>query len=238
MVSENIDTITDIIFTLYGTAWDRLWTSYVAEYNPIWNVDGTETVTETRDLKQGHTGTDSFQDSGDDVTKNSGSDSLARTGKDTQTVQNSAWAFDSQTDVPTEKSVTTVEPGSTDTQTYGKSETLTHGKQTAETRDLTDTDTGSITTKHERGGNIGVTMTQQMLEADLEYWSKAETHFYERVCKDIVDKLTYKIYSETDESNDGSSSGSDSTSGVTSVVVTQLLTSGVPIAEIEVTTNE
>lgn len=201
-----------MIYALNGVEWDRLWTSYTAEYNPIWNVDGTDTIKEERDLTQVHTGTDKYADSGNDK--------LVRSGKDSQTIQNSTWAFDSSSNVNTDKSVTDIEPGTTDTTTYGKTNT--------ETRDLNDTDKGTVTTTHTRGGNIGVTMTQQMLEADLEYWSKAAARFYERVCMDIVDRITYKIYTESDESNTESSS-SESTSNIT---ITPVLTSGVVIATV------
>lgn len=178
LVTSNIDGLTDLIFSMFGTKWARLWTDYTAEYNPIWNVDGTTEITEERNLTAGKSGTGSYTDSGSDVT--------SRSGTDTQTNTNEVQGFNSTAYTPNVKDTTTVSPGT--------SETLTHGKITTESRDFTDTDTGTIKRTEKRGGNIGVTMTQQMLEADSEYWNKDLALFYNAVILDIVTEITYKIY--------------------------------------------
>lgn len=347
-LNSDIGTLSDMIYTLNGTAWDRLYTSYTADYNPIWNVDGTETITEERDLQatdsgkstNNRTGTDSVRHTGTDTMADSGSDSLSRggtytttdsgsdvlssdrtvtettrgnsevgyngsetighTGTDslkhtgnntttesgsdktttdirtdnTQTTHNT-WGYGTTTPQPTSsdntnhtgdqtvtvdyghKSTNTFDESNSttygqtetksfnkrvdntvtnstastknsggDTTQYGKvetvnderSETTNYGKKSTNTKDLSDsttygsgeygstegshTDKGTITTTHKRGGNIGVTMTQQMLQADLDYWKQLEAKFFERVCKDIVDMITYKIYTVSDESSE------------------------------------
>lgn len=306
-LNSDIGTLSDMIYTMNGTAWDRLYTSYTADYNPIWNVDGTETITEERDLqatdsgkstnnrtgtdttkhtgtdsladsgtdtishsgdyKTSHTGSDSVKQSGNTTSKSTGSEDTSNSGKDSTdttltktisnddtTTNNGIYGFNSSASVPSSDSVTNhsghetdttnedvtyghtvnVTNSSTntdtvdrsDTTTYGGVETVTdtrkestdYGKKSTNTKDLSDsttygsgetgttegshTDKGTITTKHTRGGNIGVTMTQQMLQADLDYWKQLEAKFFERVCKDIVDMITYKIYTVSDESSE------------------------------------
>lgn len=333
LIQTDINTLADIEFLIHGTEWDRIWSDYVAEYNPIWNVDGTETTTETRNLTGTDTGTDTHTESGTDTKKNSGTETNADTGTDTrknagtetnadtgrdtvtntgtetnadtgtdtkknsgtetnadtgtdtkkntgtETTDNSLYAFDSTSASPagitkrTDDLTESLEYGKTETRTddltesqeYGKTSTRTddlteateYGKTTTRTDNLTETqeygktstrtddlteateyghkdtreadlthkDTGTVTTVHDRHGNIGVTMTQQMLQADLDFWAQAAARFYERIIKEIVDDITYKIYTETDESNTVSS-------GVT---ITPVLTSGTVIAT--VTTN-
>lgn len=370
-LNSDIGTLSDMIYTMNGTSWDRLYTSYTSEYNPIWNVDGSETITEDRNLESTdsgtstsnrtgtdtirHTGTDSMRDGGTDTiahsgdyktshtgtdsvkqtgttstehtgsdtvagngeqsVTSSGSDVLRKTGTDTHTITGSettehsgtdsqdqstsksiisdhsnstksVYGFESTSPAPSEASVTDHDGSETgnlsdsttyghsievtkkdtdsdsvdtsDTTTYGKNDTTKHnstqtttydsgtsesvnrsdtttyggvdtttdtrkesteyGKTSTNTKDLSDAttygsgeygstegnhkDTGTITTTHKRGGNIGVTMTQQMLQADLDYWAQLEAKFFERVCKDIVDMITYKIYTVTDETSE------------------------------------
>lgn len=314
-ISSDIGTLSNMIYAMNGVSWDRLYKSYKSEYNPIWNVDGTETITETRNLESGdkgsgtttssgtditkHTGTDAYSDTGDDVVKRggeysvtqSGTDTTRQTGTDTTghsgtdtvktdiTSDNTATnrnfnGFNSSSAVPADNESTnrtgsqtqTNNLGTTDTETrdlsdavtYGKSETTTdsrtetttHGKTTTNSRDLSDavtygkgektenenahTDTGTITTEHTRGGNIGITMTQQMLQADLDYWRQLEAKFFEGVCKSIVDMITYKIYTETDESNTNTSTV-DIEQYVKDIVPT--LAGGVKIADVIIVTE-
>lgn len=248
-----IDTLADYIYLTLGTKWDRLWKDYTVEYNPVWNVDGTETTTETRNLKQADTGTDVTAESGIDTIKNTGTQETAASGKDTITgtdkntvsstgtdtvnntgtqgtsttgqtnTENDVFGYDGgqtpQTKVAesttngstrtdnlsqaTTYGKTDSEEGSTSNETaYGRKDTVTDDRQQAtdyghtstRTPNLEHTDSGTVETVVKRGGNIGVTMTQQMLEADAEYWSKIRSQFYNMVMEDIVNEITYKIY--------------------------------------------
>lgn len=249
------------MFLKYGTVWDRLWTSYTAEYNPIWNVDGTEKIIETRALTQTDRGTDTVQESGTDTRKNTGTQATASSGNDTETIQHGGQTHNqgsqsnsgttgkagintgtvSTTDTTSESIGSRVDTDSAYTDTdgtqYGRTDTTTndltdatnYGHTQTRTPNLTHGDNGTITTEHTRGGNIGVTMTQQMLEADLEYWSKAAARFYDKVIADIVNEFTYKIYTESDESNTSSSAGEATESNIT---ITPVLTSGTVIATV------
>ena len=240
MVVTNIDSITDIVYALYGTSWDRLWTDYTSEYNPIWNIDGTETETETRNLTQSHTGTDNYlhsgndtmQTSGTDTNSSTGTDSFKKTGSYTTEVDESTYGFNSSAASPSGKTVTTETPSTTDTTNYGKTDTTQYGKTDTNTynssnnntKNLTDTDTGTVTRELKRGGNIGVTKTQELLTADQEYWTNMKSKFYKQVMKDIVDEITYKIHTEECDEY--------SIDGQSTITVRQILTSGVPIAGI------
>ena len=190
LITEQLSTVADMEWLLHSTQWDRLWTDYVAVYNPIWNVDGTEETVEERDLTKTQSGTDTIVNSGTDTRGKTGSDTTTNTG-DTVT-EGDIYGIDSVDGTPANK--TTVTPDLTEEVTYNTEETLEHGKTATDTKDLTDTDSGSVTTTVTRQGNIGVTKTQELLTADQEYWSNAKSMFYEHVILNIVDDITYKIH--------------------------------------------
>ena len=240
-VQTDITRVSDFLYLKYGIKWDRLYTAYTSEYNPIWNVDGSITETETRDLASDHTGTDTTGSTGTDTETHTGTETIANSGTDTEThtgtetiadsgtdnesrsgtdrkeTSGSVYGFDSSGAVPSDSGSETVTAGIGTSTTYGKTEENTknltdstqYGKTEENTKNLTDsttygrtdttthntkdTDTGTITRQTTRGGNIGVTMTQQLLEADTEYWNKVTSLFYHQVITDIVNEITYKI---------------------------------------------
>lgn len=276
---SGVPRVCNLLWLKYSVKWDRLWESYSAEYNPIWNVDGEVTETETRDLTAGHTGTDTTGATGTDTLTHTGTDTTGTTGTDTlkhtgtdkmqgggtdketrsgsdqrQTTGN-VYGFDSGGAVPAESGSETVTAGIgttttksenstntkdlTDSTTYGRQEkntkdltdSTTYGRTDTTTHNTEDTDKGTITRTTRRGGNIGVTMTQQMLEADADYWNKCSSLFFETVCKDVADALTYKIYTEDrEESADGSAYGKKYKLDITSQYNAD---NGIEIAEIE-----
>lgn len=190
MLDGTINKLSDIEWVLHSTQWDRLWTDYVAVYNPIWNVDGTEETVEERDLTKTDTGSDTYTDSGTDTTNHTGSDTTTNTG--TNTTEGDLYGIDSVDGAPANK--TTQTPDLTDETTYDSTVSLIHGKETVNDKDLTHTDSGSVTTTVTRQGNIGVTKTQELLTADNEYWSNAKSMFYEHVVLDLINDITYKIH--------------------------------------------
>lgn len=199
-----------MIYVLHAGSWNHLWESYVSEYNPIWNVDGVTTDTETRDLTKKYTGTDTNNKSGSETLAQTGNETLGKTGNDTttrtgtNTNDNEYYGFDSNSAVPTTTQVQT--PDLTDTLTYGNTETNTknltdtktyNNVTDRQTKNLQDTDEGTVTHETVRQGNIGTTMTSQMLRDDTDYWSDIKSLFYEHVIKDIIGDICYKIYVES-----------------------------------------
>lgn len=172
-IDDNFNNVADIIYLTYSERWNRLYAGYTAEYNPIYNVDATTTETVTYDTSHTHTGTDTYTHTGDETTETDG----------TNTIENGIYAFDSSN----------VSPAAKDVKTPDITEVLTHDTTDENTKDLTLADTGTVTTETVRQGNQGVTMTQQMLQSDVELWNDAKMLFYETVLKDCADYICYKI---------------------------------------------
>lgn len=96
-----------LLFAAHNESYSRIFEVFTSEYNPLWNVDGTETET--------HSGKDTTQNSGTDTVNNTGTDSRAYTGTDTHTSAHTGTDTNTETNSGTD---TTTETNSgTDTTT-------------------------------------------------------------------------------------------------------------------------
>lgn len=144
---ESLYTDPDTLKSLIGPwsrrrlwSWSKLADTLTLEYNPIWNVDGTETETITRSLDA----------SGTEKSSASSSNSTQANSEELR----SAYGYNSGEPEPAEKtdrSASTKSAGSA-------SGDVATGQQENET----------ITTEKTRGGNIGVTTTQKMIMEERE----------------------------------------------------------------------
>lgn len=145
--------------------WSDLQDTLEYEYNPIWNVDGTEV--ETRNLNNNHTktGTEALANTGDDTVKNSGTDTNTRTGN----VENvrSVVGYNSSSYAPAEKNTETYNSVA-DATVHGLQQKTEYGSTATTTYNTTDDidDTGTIS--RTRQGNIGVTKTQDLIQSQRE----------------------------------------------------------------------
>lgn len=233
--------IAGIIKTTHVQKWKHWLEMWKAEYNPIWNVDGTETKTivtqygkittmakNTTDTTTYNSELEMEYDSTNKTTYNSNETAEQLTdGKYntthghiiTQTepqTDNAVAAFDSITPVPHSETILTqhsdtnsgtdqiaISDGKKKTDRGGYDELARDGKDTnthsgtdslARTGSDTDTLSGtdSTTETTTRGGNIGVTMTQQLLTAEQSFWSQYS--FFDMWYSDIAEELTLSIY--------------------------------------------
>ena len=148
--------ITRDLLTQFSLNWEKLYATLHFEYNPIWNVDGTEERTITRKLNQD---------------KNETTNINRETNVIKDTTDNSVYGFNSSDPTPSGKSEHTGEQNETEGNTHI----------------ATNEDNETVSDKFTRGGNIGVTMTQQLIEAERESWL---WNFYEQVFKNIDSVLT------------------------------------------------
>lgn len=154
-----------------------------SKYDPIWNVDGTETETIIRDLdttnsgQKQNTGTQTNTDTGTETKANTGTSALAKTGTEgTQgtsgtTTQNSPYddnLFYNKEKVDVTNGETTTF-NTTDTRTDNLNEQVSKSLQNQRTDNLSESESGSGTEDEtttrtlKRQGNIGVTKTQDLL---------------------------------------------------------------------------
>ena len=159
----------DAIVATHLDAWARLYYALSLQYNPIWNVDGTTVKTFSE-----HETTDSY---GEKVRTDNYGEDKTTDGQRTDTSKTYAVAYDSTTEKES-----------------GKVEDVT-GEQviTRDTREDTHTDaesedvhtSGSHTETEVRSGNIGVTMTQQLLNAE---WDFRKKNFFSMIMKTIINE--------------------------------------------------
>lgn len=189
----------------------KLYYSTIAEFNPLWNVDGTTrterelrqtgTIDDTRTGTEQNkkTGTETDVTNGTAGTTSTGTETTEHSGTDTTT--ESATSYDSNTFYDTKKSVNAPnttdeksidnteesEHSTTDTLTHNTTDTLTRNTLDTNERDLTDHEVITET----RQGNIGVTTTTKLL---TEYREFADFNFIETVARDIVNSITFMTY--------------------------------------------
>lgn len=159
----------DMIEREFANKWTKLYETTVLEYNPIWNVDGTETTTTASQ----HTITTDTTHANTFVTS-------TELGRRSTTRERKEFPYDSDTGSPTESETVTEDPA-TDTRTDTHPETVSDHE----------TNTDQYTVTHERHGNIGVTMTQDLIRKEREV---SEFLLYEVVLPDVANFLTIPIY--------------------------------------------
>lgn len=159
----------DMIEREFANKWAKLYETTILEYNPIWNVDGTETTTTAAQ----HTMTTDTTHANTVVTS-------TELGRRSTTREKREFPYDSDAGKPTESETVTEDPA-TDTRTDANPETVSDHE----------TNTDQFTVTHERHGNIGVTMTQDLIKKERKI---SEFLLYEVVLPDVANFLTIPIY--------------------------------------------
>lgn len=179
------ESIAEIVFSLCGLRWTKLWDTLSFEYNPINNYDMVEQMTNERtQITYGKTDTLTHNTSeGETVNLTD-----TRTPNITNTNTSEVQGFNSNAYAPSERNVNaeTGTEGTTHTGTDTKTRTGTEANVQG----------GSDVHTHEyrltRSGNIGVTTSQQMIESERNLWKWQ--FFYDVVFPDVNRVLTLSIY--------------------------------------------
>lgn len=233
--------VADVIKNFHIQKWKHWLEMWTIDYNPIWNVDGTEThtivtqygkvTTQEKDTQvetEYNSELETEYDSSSKTTYNSNDTVEQLTdGKYNTThghvvtitepqTDNAVAAFDSVNPVPYSETILTqhsdtnsgtdqiaISDGKKKTDRGGYDEISRDGKDTnshtgKDTIKNTgvDTDrnsgTDTVTDTLVRGGNIGTTMTQQLLTAEQNFWDQYS--FFDMWFSDIAEELTLSIY--------------------------------------------
>lgn len=144
--------------------WSSLAKTFELEYNPLYNVDAHEILTEERDLRSTNAGTNSNTETGTNT----------ESGTNTHQVNgfNEAGLKDSEKDIA--------------------SNTLNTSVTNSGTISNTGTDTGTVTTTNRRYGNIGVTKSTDLVDAELEV--RPKLNIYNYIIEDFKKRFTLLIY--------------------------------------------
>lgn len=175
-------TVANIIKAMCVTRWKHYLGMWEAEYNPTWNVEGSETrVIETAygkitTMAKGSATTTEQLIAGETTTEQLVS----------ATAEDKVAPFDSTTYQPSAKSETNAGKVK-GTSNSGKIKSELSGNDT-DTLSGKDTVTDTFT----RGGNLGITMTQQLLSAEKDFW--AHMDFFSMWFKDIANQLALPMW--------------------------------------------
>lgn len=195
--------------------WKKLWESIHYDYNPIWNKDAYYTEEEhyTRDLNDAYdettgSGTDGSYDDEERGTKgstttDSGSKNTQTSGTKNSTSVDSISSYNVNGFQEREKNTYNESSSGTEntttSNTTGYSENTTDNQEGSYHEDFegnknsTNSATGTTDTLRTRReyGNIGVTTTQQMLEAEREL---ATFNWYDVVCDSFIAEFCIDVF--------------------------------------------
>lgn len=195
--------------------WQKMYNTICYKYNPIWNKDGRSTWTERqtgsgtkKETEKGSKTTNANGTTNDEYTstsatlnKTTGTGTNTRTGQDETTGKVSA--YDSTDFQNREKTNSTAsENNSTESTenfmgngkvTYAGTKTISNtGDETNNvSRETSDNNTGETTHEQTETGNIGVTMTQQMISAEREI---AVFNIIDFIINDFKERFCLLIY--------------------------------------------
>ena len=176
-----------VITWKYKENWDRLWQSYVIDYDPIspYNIDTTST--ETHNLTIADSGSSASNGSETTQTAYGKTDTITH-GKVT-TTEHDVYGFNSQTATPS--SVDTATESGTTTDRLGGTDQSNTAYSDGRTDSNTRTDTGTLGTVGHRAGNLGLLTKQRLLEEEHKLWA---WNFFKQVYKDLDEVLTIPFY--------------------------------------------
>jgi hypothetical protein len=168
-VDDNVSTLLSLVEVAIAAnayKWKTLFNTLDLEYNPIWNYDGTNTITEVRGAR-------------DESHIKGARDSSNIMAQTHITSENAQAPYDSSNLKDVSKNETT-----------GDAHTDRYTSNTYTDRDTATQYTDTIT--EVKGGNQGTTTTQQMIREEREI---ANMDYIDTVYKDIIDTITYPFYS-------------------------------------------
>lgn len=167
--------------------WERALRDMTIEYNPIWNVDGTETEVIERELT-GNTKDDNI--SASERTGSEAASGGSSTTTEAESIESSKAYNQDNTSEWAERDKTAGDGSTTvdSTEERESSESI----EATDNRTIQESEKETITTTKTRGGNIGVTMTQQMLNADLDMLPRLNP--YQFIVESFKNRFCLLIY--------------------------------------------
>lgn len=179
--------------------WAALWETTLYKYNPIWNVDGE--VWEDRDrTSRGQSenikiGSSNNLRTLDTQIKTDGNSKLVHGGSGNETINHNVTGFDTNSYSPDKQDIRNYSDNYTDT---GEShETAVNTGTISDDGGNTETSTGTNNGKEEdrfhqrRQGNIGVTMTQDMISKERDI---VEFNMYKYITEAFKHQFCVMIY--------------------------------------------
>lgn len=160
--------------------WYRLNKAFNEEYNPLWNVD--ENTTESRTINR--QGTDSKDISGSN--QSNSSNTITNNTDLDSTTTNSIKGFNSDTWAEHDKNVLDSSQSDTGSNVGVVSGTEASNEEGSHAENITET------FNRKRGGNIGVTMSQQLLQAELD--TRPKLNIYKYISKSFKKRFCNMIY--------------------------------------------
>lgn len=176
-ISENdFVFICQIIYSIFGKNWVKLYATLNFDYNPIDNYSMTEDSTDNETDNETRTPNITTTTTPNTTTTTTPTNYKTTTKEKTYGFDSSSAVPSDETEVETTGTTSTSQTGTTSTTETGTEQT---GKINAKSHHLS------------RTGNIGVTTSQRMIEQERKLW---DWFFFSRVFKDLDSLMTLGLY--------------------------------------------
>ena len=181
--NDSLNSLSNIILQMYKSKWDRLKRIYSIDYDPIHNY-----LDEWNDSSTG-TENNSSNISKNSNISNTRTDDLSETSSTSsnQSNNNSVFAFNSETAVPTDTS----SGSSGDNTTVANTGTVTVSGSENHTDTIIEENSNSKTRSGRHSGNIGNITTQQFIREEISTW---KWNFVNEVIRDVINEIALPIY--------------------------------------------
>lgn len=162
---------------------DRLYVGYMADFNPLWNVDGVEGFVS----KDEHTGTITDAHTGDDrlTYEDNGNSTRSGSVEDKRSVK----TFDDGTNWKDESKNDSTYNQLKDTRDYDGFKNQNYDSENERTNDLLD----EHVDLRIRQGNIGVTQSDKILGDAQRLYQNELMDFYKYVVRSCVNQVSYAV---------------------------------------------
>lgn len=177
-VSEGLTDLARLCLLKFGEQWRKRFILLNAEYNPLENINVTETATTTGE----ETNTASNEGTTTGALENT--ETYAPTLTDTRTVSKSTYGFNSSAETPTDKETATSETG-------GNSSTTTNASNTGTTSETATGVRNTSTTENNQIRGLKGILAQDAAQKELSF---LKWNFIDDVFKDVDSILTLKVY--------------------------------------------
>lgn len=203
----NVESVSRLLWNMYGQSWARLWEAYTIKYSPIDNYNVQETMERTldnnRDVNKTSDVNSSVNGTAKDTTDMSETVNVSvehgHVVQKTESGSKSLYGFDSVEAVPSESTTSTgtdtnsgTDTSTDTTNTEGTVDSVTSTTTVSKATDVTsDVNNESENLQRTKTGNVGQNSYQELLRQEFDLW---RWNFFTRVFEDCDKYLVLSVY--------------------------------------------
>lgn len=179
--------MSDLFFRAWYDNFSRVTAAMIKEYDPIENYDRKENWVDKNKGETKNTGTIGNSGGSNGTNGKTGSDAITNKDSGSDIVTNKVSAYNQVGYTDNTQDTTQYGKNNNQTTTYGSTESLTSSSHNTQTNDLKQSDDYTNSHYGRIHGNIGVTTSQQMLQAEIDL--RIKNNIYDMIASKWADTM-------------------------------------------------